>query len=78
MPAHTPTIPPCPRPKPNCVLAHRRHLTELLVDQLPVLRDLQRALDEAALGVDTAAADQHSRNILILEQVGGGNARRKE
>lgn len=32
----------------------RRHLNELLLDQLPCLKDLQRLLDEMSVGADTA------------------------
>lgn len=41
---------------------------ELLQDQLPVLRDLARVLDELALGVGDGAASSSSSR-LILEQV---------
>lgn len=50
----------------------QRHLHELLLDQLPVLRQLARVLDEMSLGVDSAAAAGNggaAASRLILEQV---------
>ncbi len=44
-------------------------MNELLLDQLPVLRDLARVVDEMALGVDTTGADQHRSSRLVIEQV---------
>jgi hypothetical protein len=52
------------------LLKLQRHLHELLMDQLPVLRQLARVLDEMALGVNSAAAAAGGAGSrLILEQV---------
>jgi hypothetical protein len=52
------------------LLKLQRHLHELLMDQLPVLRQLARVLDEMALGVNSAAAAAcGAGSRLILEQV---------
>lgn len=61
----------------GCILRLQRHLHELLLDQLPVLRQLARVLDELSLGVDNAAAAAAAGNAasasrLILEQVRWG------
>jgi hypothetical protein len=69
MPAALPSYAPCPAAavaaatcvctrRKGCLLRLQRHLHELLLDQLPVLRQLARVLDEISLGVDggTAAA----------------------
>jgi hypothetical protein len=54
----------------SCLLKLQRHLHELLMDQLPVLRQLARVLDEMALGVNSAAAAAGGAGSrLILEQV---------
>jgi hypothetical protein len=59
----------------GCILRLQRHLHELLMDQLPVLRQLSRVLDELSLGVDNAAAAAAAggggaaASRLILEQV---------
>jgi hypothetical protein len=53
----------------------RRHLHEVLLDQLPLLRDLQRVLDEAALGVGPPP-EAAKAGRLILEQVGCGRRAR--
>jgi hypothetical protein len=51
------------------------------LDQLPVLRQLARVLDEMSLGVDNAAAaaaaagSNSDASRLILEQVGGHGLR---
>lgn len=50
------------------LLGLKRHLNELLFDQLPVLKDLQRVLDEMALGV-TPDASAAKAGALILEAV---------
>ncbi|KAG2424422.1 hypothetical protein HXX76_014475 [Chlamydomonas incerta] len=50
------------------LLGLKRHLNELMFDQLPVLKDLQRALDELALGVMPDQAGG-GRAALILEAV---------
>lgn len=52
----------------------QRHFNELLMDQLPVLRQLARVLDEMSLGIDGAAASGPAgggaaASRLILEQV---------
>ena len=44
----------------------RRYMNELLFDQLPVLKDLQRTIDELTLGSGGAASQQ---SHLLLEQV---------
>lgn len=51
------------------LLKLKRHFHEVLLDQLPVLKDLQHVLDEMAMGIDAAATDQHKSSRLILEQV---------
>lgn len=58
----------------SCLLRLQRHLHELLLDQLPVLRQLGRVLDELSLGVNSAAAAAGNGGAgrLILEQVGTG------
>ena len=48
----------------DCVLQLRPHLTSVLLDQLPVLCDLQRYLEHLAV-MDTPAV----KSELILEQV---------
>ncbi|WIA29347.1 hypothetical protein OEZ86_011852 [Tetradesmus obliquus] len=55
----------------GCLLKLQRHLHELLMDQLPVLRQLARVLDEMALGINNAAAAAAggAGSRLILEQV---------
>jgi hypothetical protein len=67
----TPFAPPC---RKGCIIRLQRHLHELLLDQLPVLRQLARVLDEMSLGIDNAAAaaaagNGASASRLILEQV---------
>jgi hypothetical protein len=57
----------------NALLRLKRNLHEVLLDQLPVLREMQRVLDELALGVDRAAPEQVKSSRLILEQVRTGN-----
>lgn len=52
------------------ILGLRRHLNELMFDQLPVLKDLQRMLDELSLGGGGAGDREASKQAgLILEQV---------
>lgn len=58
----------------GCILRLQRHFNELLIDQLPVLRQLARVLDEMSLGIDGAAASGPAgggaaASRLILEQV---------
>lgn len=58
----------------GCIIRLQRHLHELLLDQLPVLRQLSRVLDEMSLGIDNATAavaagNGASASRLILEQV---------
>ncbi|KAF6262535.1 hypothetical protein COO60DRAFT_1675619 [Scenedesmus sp. NREL 46B-D3] len=56
----------------GCLVKLQRHLHELLMDQLPVLRQLARLLDEMALGINNAAAAAAAGGAssrLILEQV---------
>lgn len=49
------------------LLCIRRHMNEVLLDQLPVLADLQRVLDELAMGC--AGLPHNSHTSLIIEQV---------
>ncbi|GIM09072.1 hypothetical protein Vretimale_12950 [Volvox reticuliferus] len=51
------------------ILGLRRHLNELMFDQLPVLKDLQRVLDELALGVLPDQSGAGKSAALILEAV---------
>ena len=44
-------------------------MNEILFDQLPILKDLQRVLDEISLGMGAEDAEAQ-RSRLILEQVG--------
>lgn len=48
----------------------KRYMNELLFDQLPVLKDLQRVIDEITLNIGPDAASYKSAR-LILEQVAG-------
>ncbi|KAG1671405.1 hypothetical protein FOA52_011902 [Chlamydomonas sp. UWO 241] len=50
------------------LLGLKRHLNELLFDQVPVLKDLQRVLDEIGLGAGVDK-DQYKQAGLILEQL---------
>ena len=50
------------------LLRLRRFLNDLLLDQLPVLRDLQRMLDELALNV-APSTEGHTSGALVIEQV---------
>lgn len=52
----------------EAVLRVRRHLNDILLDQLPILRDLQRVLDELTMGV-SSQPDQSQTTRLIIEQV---------
>lgn len=61
----------------GCILRLQRHLHELLLDQLPVLRQLARVLDEMTLGLNGAAAAAGgsaagfaAASRLVIEQVG--------
>ncbi|GIL46757.1 hypothetical protein Vafri_3666 [Volvox africanus] len=51
------------------ILGLKRHLNELMFDQLPVLKDLQRVLDELALGVIPDQSGAGRSAALILEAV---------
>ncbi|PNW79580.1 hypothetical protein CHLRE_08g358751v5 [Chlamydomonas reinhardtii] len=51
------------------LLGLKRHLNELMFDQLPVLKDLQRSLDELALGATPDQAGSGRAAALILEAV---------
>lgn len=51
----------------SAALRLRPLLTDILMDQLPVLKDLRRVLDELMLGC-MGAAPQHLSGCLILEQ----------
>jgi hypothetical protein len=59
----------------------RRHMHEPLLDQLPVLKDLQRLLDEMAVGADSGAHDTRlgssgdGADQGISYRAGGGGAR---
>ena len=46
----------------------KRHFNDVLFDQLPVLKDLQRVLDEISLSV-APASHEVTQGRLILEQV---------
>ena len=52
----------------SAALRLRPLLTDILMDQLPVLRDLRRVLDELMLGC-MGTAREHISGCLILEQV---------
>ena len=49
------------------LLRLRRHMSEVLLDQLPVLADLKRVLEELALGC--AGVPYAANSTLIIEQV---------
>lgn len=51
------------------VLRVRRHMNDILLDQLPILKDLQRVLDELTMGV-SSQQDESQTTRLIIEQVG--------
>ena len=53
----------------DAILRLKRHMNEILFDQLPILKDLQRVLDEISLGMGAEDAEAQ-RSRLILEQVG--------
>lgn len=46
----------------------RRFLNDLLIDQLPVLKDLQRVVDEVALNYQPNF-DSYESGALVIEQV---------
>lgn len=46
----------------------KRHMNEVLFDQLPVLKDLDRVLDEIAMNIGPDR-EQYKSSRLILEQV---------
>ncbi|KAA6426414.1 MAG: zinc finger MYND domain-containing 10-like [Trebouxia sp. A1-2] len=50
------------------VLRVRRHMNDILLDQLPILKDLQRVLDELTMGV-SSQQDESQTTRLIIEQV---------
>lgn len=52
----------------EAVLRVRRYLNDILLDQLPILRDLQRVLDELTMGV-SSQPDESQTTRLIIEQV---------
>ena len=52
----------------EAVLHVRRFLNDILLDQLPILRDLQRVLDELTMGV-SSQPDESQTTRLIIEQV---------
>ena len=50
----------------------KRHMNEVLFDQLPPLKDLQRTIEEIALGAQLKPGQEegpHVRGGLVLEQV---------
>ncbi len=51
------------------VLRVRRYMNDILLDQLPILKDLQRVLDELTMGV-SSQQDESQTTRLIIEQVG--------
>ena len=53
----------------EAVLRVRRFMNDILLDQLPVLKDLQRVLDELTMGVSSRPDDSQTGH-LIIEQVG--------
>ena len=53
----------------DAVFQVRRFLNDLLIDQLPVLKDMQRMLDELALNCQPNL-EGYSKGGLIIEQVG--------
>ena len=53
----------------NTVLRLRPLLTDILMDQLPLLRDLRRMLDELMLGCMDPARQEPVGSCLIIEQV---------
>ena len=52
----------------EAVLRVRRFMNDILLDQLPILRDLQRVLDELTMGV-SSQPDESQTTRLIIEQV---------
>ncbi len=52
----------------SAALRLRPLLTDILMDQLPVLKDLRRVLDELMLGC-MGTSGEHLSGCLILEQV---------
>ena len=50
------------------VLRVRRYMNDILLDQLPILKDLQRVLDELTMGV-SSQQDESQTTRLIIEQV---------
>ena len=52
----------------EAVLRVRRYLNDILLDQLPILRDSQRVLDELTMGV-SSQPDESQTTRLIIEQV---------
>ena len=55
----------------DTLLRARRHLSDLLLDQLPVLRALRCALDAMSVG---GADDGNGNAALLLEQVQAAGA----
>jgi hypothetical protein len=49
----------------DCLHSLRRYMNELLFDQLPVLKDLQRAIDALTLGGGGSTAASHSAGLLM-------------
>ncbi len=56
----------------EAVLRVRRYMNDILLDQLPILKDLQRVLDELTMGV-SSQQDESQTTRLIIEQVGPAN-----
>ena len=52
----------------EAVLRVRRYMNDILLDQLPLLKDLQRVLDELTMGV-SSQQDESQTTRLIIEQV---------
>ena len=52
----------------EAVLRVRRYMNDILLDQLPLLKDLQRVLDELTMGV-SSQQDESQTARLIIEQV---------
>ena len=52
----------------EAVLRVRRYMNDILLDQLPILRDLQRVFDELIMGV-SSQPDESQTTRLIIEQV---------
>lgn len=47
----------------------KRHFNDILFDQLPLLRDLARVVDEIIMGARVATQEEARKSALVLEQV---------